>query len=127
MLTLNRIVILNIALVFTHQVDAAFWHEWDMFGLPGGIQLFNIFNLVIFVVVLACFVQVIQRSPAGFRCSFVIAALSGIVMPIHAILASMGLEQFNLPVSLFLIAATFVVSAIQIILTYRARAEFGGA
>lgn len=127
MLTLNPVVMLNLALVLTHQVDAAYWHEWDMFHLPGGIQLFNAFNLVIFVLVLYCYTQVVQRRRAGFQCSLVIALLSGIVMPIHAAFASMGFEQFNLPFSIFLIAATFIVSVLQIILTHKARDEFNAA
>lgn len=32
---LNTVVILNLALVLTHQVDGAYWHEWEMFQLPG--------------------------------------------------------------------------------------------
>src|SRR5687767_10445014 len=65
LLSLNRIVVLNLALVSTHQVDAAYWREWEMFELPGGIQLFNALNVVIFLVVLSCFVAVVQRRPSG--------------------------------------------------------------
>ena len=34
----------NIALLTTHQADAAYWHEWDVFGVPGGISFFLAFN-----------------------------------------------------------------------------------
>ena len=127
MLSLNRVIVLNLALVLTHQVDVAFWREWEMFGLPGGIQLFNALNVVIFVVVLFCFVAVIQRRPSGFRCSLIIALLCASVLPIHAAFALSGFTQFHLPFSVFLIGATFAVSAVQVALTFRSRHEFGGA
>ena len=127
MLTLNRIIVLNLALVLVHQVDAAFWREWEMFRLPGGIQLFNALNVGIFLVVLSCFVAVIERRLSGFRCSLVIALLCASVLPIHVAFALSGFTQFDLPFSIFLIAATFMVSIVQAVLTYQARGEFSGA
>lgn len=124
MLTLNRIAILDIALVFAHQGDAAYWHEWEMFGLPGGIQLFNLFNVLVFVLVLALFIPVVQRRPAGFRCSMAIAALCASVLPIHAGFALAGFEQFHLPVSITLIGATFVAAIAHGVMTWGARREF---
>jgi hypothetical protein len=127
MLSLNRITVLNLALVLAHQVDAAYWREWEMFGLPGGIQLFNALNVVIFLVVLFCFVAVIQRRSSGFCCSLFIALLCASVLPIHTAFALSGFNQFHLPFSVFLIFATFAASIVQVALTFRARHEFGGA
>jgi hypothetical protein len=36
---LNKIIVLNLTLLITHQIDAAYWHEWEMFALPGGIGI----------------------------------------------------------------------------------------
>lgn len=127
MLTLNRIAILDIALVFAHQGDAAYWHEWEMFGLPGGIQLFNLFNVLVFTLVLALFIPVVQRRPAGFRCSMAIAALCASVLPIHAGFALAGFDQFHLPVSMLLIGGSFVAAMAHAAMTWRARAEFSAA
>lgn len=126
MSSLNKIVVLNLALTLTHQVDAAYWREWEMFGLPGGIQLFNALNVLIFLAVLACFVPVIQRKTSGFACSLLIAAVCGCILPIHAAFALAGYTQFDLPFSVLLIVATFVVSIVQVVVTVRARREFGG-
>ncbi len=127
MLTLNRIAVLDIALVFAHQGDAAYWHEWEMFGLPGGIQLFNVFNVLVFTLVLALFVPVVQRRPVGWRCSMVIAALCASVLPIHAGFALAGFDQFHLPVSMLLIGGSFVAAAAHAVVTWRSRAEFSAA
>ncbi len=46
---LNKVVVLNLAFVLIHQVDGAYWREWEMFRLPGGIQLNNFINVLTFV------------------------------------------------------------------------------
>lgn len=121
---LNKTIIVNIALLITHQIDAAYWHEWDMFRLPGGIQLFNALNVLIFVFVLGCFVAVIQRRRAGFACALAIAATSALVLPIHAGFALSGHTEFHLPMSIAVIVGTFVVSVVQAFLVFRCRHEF---
>lgn len=30
--------------LIVHQIDAAYWHEWEMFAVPGGTQGFLVFN-----------------------------------------------------------------------------------
>lgn len=124
MSALNRVIVLNLALAFAHQTDAAYWREWEMFGLPGGIQLFNAVNVALFAAMLACFAQVVARRRSGFHFSLIIAALCASILPIHAGFALAGFGQFDLPVSIFLIVATFVVSIVQVVLTLRARLLF---
>jgi hypothetical protein len=121
---LNKIVIINLTLLITHQIDAAYWHEWEMFALPGGIQFFNILNIAISLLVLSCFATVIQRKRAGFTASLVIAGISALIFPIHAGFALTGYTQFHLPVSIFIIGSSFFMSIAQTIFTFKARHEF---
>lgn len=122
---LDRAATLNIALLFAHQADAAYWREWEMFGLPGGIQMFSAFNLLAFLLVLTGYVGLLRRTSAGFRNSLAIAALSACVLPIHAGFALAGFTQFDQPLSILLIVLTFAASLAQLGLTFRARREFG--
>lgn len=90
--------------LIVHQIDAAYWHEWEMFHVPGGIQGFLVFNLAAIAVVLAGYRHVLlgtQRAPfyAG-----VCAALGVGTCLIHAGFALAGLEQFHLPLSVAVIA-----------------------
>ena len=126
MRVLDRVAALNLSLVMAHQADAAYWREWEMFGLPGGIQFFTLFNLAAFVLLLWLFAAVMSRQRAGLRGSFLIAALSGVILPIHAAFAFAGFTEFHLPVSIAVIVGTFVVSIWQAILTWRVRSEFVG-
>ena len=121
---LDRVTALNLSLVMAHQADAAYWKEWEMFGLPGGIQLFTLFNLAAFFLLLWLFSAVISRQRTGLRGSFLIAGLSGVILPIHAGFAFAGFTEFHLPVSIAVLIGTFVVSIWQAILTWLARTEF---
>jgi hypothetical protein len=126
MRVLDRVAALNLSLVMAHQADAAYWKEWEMFGLPGGIQLFTLFNLAAFLLLLWLYSAVTSRQRKGLRSSLLIAGLSGVVLPIHAVFALAGFTEFHLPVSVAIIIGTFVVSIWQVILTWRARTEFTG-
>ena len=122
---LNKVVILNLALVLTHQVDGAYWHEWEMFQLPGDIQINNFINVLTFIALLYLFVPVVQRKASGMTCSMVIAAISALVLPTHVGFALAGYQQFHLPFSIFIIVSTFLLSILQVVLTNRAHLEFG--
>ena len=51
-----------------HQVDAAYWREWEMFHVPGGIQGFLIFNLAAIALVLAGYRHVLlATAQANYR------------------------------------------------------------
>ena len=121
---LNSTVVLNLACLIGHQIDAAYWHEWEMFKLPGGIQFYNLFNLILFVILIGCIIPIIQRQKIGRYASIAIALCSGIVLPIHSLFALAGFEQFNLPVSILLILATFAISVIQVVLTLKCWRDF---
>ena len=40
-----RLYVANLALLATHQADAAYWREWDVFGVPGGLPFFLLFTV----------------------------------------------------------------------------------
>lgn len=122
---LDRVILANLCVVICHQIDAAYWHEWDMFGLPGGIQLFSLLNLLIFAVLLTGFVVVLQRRPAGVVWSLLIAAGGGLIFLFHAGFALAGFTQFNLPVSIALIVISLPLAIFQVALTFRHRSLFG--
>jgi len=124
MRVLDRVVTLNLSLVMAHQADAAYWKEWEMFGLPGGIQLFILFNLAAFFLLLWLYSAVLSRKRTGLRSSFLIAGLSGVVLPIHAAFAVTGFTEFHLPVSVVVIIGTLPVSIWQAILAWRSRTQF---
>ncbi|APA66688.1 MULTISPECIES: DUF6713 family protein [unclassified Janthinobacterium] len=87
-------------LLILHQVDAAYWREWEMFHVPGGIQGFLVFNLAAIALVLAGYRHVLLGTMQARRYAAVCAALGVGTFLIHAGFALAGLEQFHLPLSI---------------------------
>ena len=86
-----------------HQVDAAYWREWEMFHVPGGIQGFLVFNLAAIAVVLVGYRHVLLASERASFFAAVCTALGVGTCLIHAGFALAGLEQFHLPLSVAII------------------------
>lgn len=87
-----------------HQIDAAYWNEWEMFHLPGGVQGFLVFNLAAIALVLAGYRHVLLATARATLYACVCAALGVGTFLIHAGFALAGLEQFHLPLSMAIIA-----------------------
>lgn len=69
-----RLYLINFSLLITHEIDAAYWHEWDMLHLPGGIQLFNVINLFLVAILIYGFQQVVLQNERGYYFSLFLAA-----------------------------------------------------
>ena len=91
-----------------HQIDAAYWQEWDMFYLPGGVQGFLIFNLAAIAVVLVGYRHVLLATPRAPFYATCCAALGVATFVIHAGFALAGREQFHLPLSMVIIVLCLV-------------------
>jgi hypothetical protein len=121
---LNKLLFLNISLLITHQIDAAYWHEWEMFKMPGGIQVYNLINLGLFAIVLNSIESFLRRTQSAFAHGLFLAMLSGLVAPIHAGFALAGYSQFHLPISIAVITALFFTSTGFAVALWRVRSRF---
>jgi hypothetical protein len=106
--------LLNAAVLLTHQIDAAFWHEWELFHIPGGSQLNLLLNLPLIVLVLFGLVALAQGRPAARFLYGLLAATGLFTAGIHSYFLLHGDTGFRLPVSLGLLAATLLLSLAQI-------------
>jgi hypothetical protein len=113
--------LVNASLLAAHEIDSAFWHEWEMFRLPGGIQLFLVLNLLLLIVVFVGFRQVVlwQRGAKAF--SYLLAGAGVFAFSIHMIFMACGDPGFRLPLSIALLFGTLIVSIVQALLVARIR------
>ena len=86
-----------------HQIDAAYWNEWEMFHVPGGVQGFLVFNLAAITLVLVGYRHVLLATPRAVLYACVCAALGVGTCLIHVGFALAGMEQFHLPLSVAII------------------------
>ena len=107
----------NSIFLINHEIDSAYWKEWKLFKLPGGISLFLILHFFILFIILFGLVQVYQESLAGLSLSLVLA-LSGIfAFGIHMYFIKKGRDEFKLPVSIFILIALLPLSLAQLGIT----------
>ncbi|WP_414430063.1 DUF6713 family protein [Alcanivorax sp. IL3] len=109
----QTLFLLNSTALLTHQIDAAYWHEWNLFHLPGGNQLNLILNLPIIALVLLAFLQVATHSPRQRLCHQFLAGLGLLTVAIHSGFFLAGHSEFLQPMSLLLLAATLILSLTQ--------------
>src|SRR5512135_3499934 len=102
--------LLNAAVLITHEIDSAYWHEWELFNIPGGIQGFLVVNLLLVIVLLYGFQALVMGRSSGIIFSWLLVAGGLLAVVIHTYFILKGSEAFSLPASLVLLLATLVLS-----------------
>ena len=121
-MTLRRIAVylylVNFALLATHEIDSAYWHEWDLFKIPGGIDLFLILNFLIIIVLLIGFEQVVEWKKHATAYSFLLAFGGIFAFCIHSYLILQGNPEFNTVISILILALLMFGSLAQIVVLF---------
>lgn len=111
---LHWLFLANATVLITHQIDAAFWHEWELFMIPGGNQMNLLLNIPIIALVLYAHSRVVANIHTGLFFYKLLAALGFVTCVIHSFFFLIGCESFGQPMSVALLLATFVLSAWQL-------------
>ena len=109
--------LVNSVFLINHEIDSAYWKEWELFRLPGGITGFLLIHFPLLLFVLYGLILVSRNSLSGliFSC---ILSLGGIfAFTIHTYFIKRGRNEFNKPLSRFILLATLVVSIAQLVVT----------
>jgi hypothetical protein len=112
----------NATVLVTHQIDAAFWHEWELFGLPGGAPGYVLTNLPMMFAILWGARALALGRLGGVVMSWALVGSGAIAIVLHGWFLLQGHDAFRAPVSLGLLAATGVISALQAVALLRADA-----
>lgn len=104
----------NAVLLINHEIDSAFWKEWQLFKLPGGITSFLIIHFPVLFLILFGLVQVYRQSMTGLIISLVLALGGIFAFCIHVYFIKRGRDEFKSPISLFILIALLPVSLVQI-------------
>jgi hypothetical protein len=115
------------SLLILHQIDAAYWKEWEMFYLPGGIQGFLFFNLLILPILLIGYKSIIVSDKYSVRYSMLCAGLGCLTFIIHAGFMFASSPEFHLPASLLIIFLCLISSLFQIKQTIKYRGQLSQA
>ena len=116
----TNLYLLNLALLITHEIDSAFWKEWNLFGLPGGIQEFLVVNFLLMLVALVGFRNMISGKRSGYYFALILAGSGIFAFGIHSYFVLQGHQEFTLLVSVVLLITIFFLSLIQGVLAVKA-------
>jgi len=107
----------NSVLLINHEIDSAYWKEWELFKLPGGITGFLLVHFPLLLFILYGLVLVSRSSLSGLIFSLILS-LSGIfAFSIHTYFLKKGRNEFDKPISKFILMATLIVSIVQLAVT----------
>ena len=109
--------LINAVLLINHEIDSAYWKEWNLFRLPGGIAGFLLLHFPLLFIILYGLAAVAWQRPSGLWFSVVLSAGGIFAFGIHTYFLKQGREEFDHPVSKFILLATLVVSICQLVVT----------
>jgi hypothetical protein len=113
MQTLFWLYLINSILLINHEIDSAYWKEWELFKLPGGISGFLIIHFPILFFILYGLVLVHKGSTAGLIFSLVLSSGGLFAFGIHSYFIKIGHRQFSTAISRLILTATLITSILQ--------------
>lgn len=120
-----NLYLFNFALLFTHEIDSAFWREWELFGVPGGIQSFLLLNFLLLLLALYGFKQLLGGAKSGHGFSLLLAGAGVFAFSVHSCFILRGHKEFTLPASSILLMFILITSLLQGIFAIKVLLEFG--
>ena len=111
---LCRLYLANAAFLIAHEIDSAYWHEWNLFGLGGGAGAFVLLHVPLAAAVLWGYGALRADARSGLWMSILLAAAGLSAGAIHAAFLLSGRAEFRTPVSIAVITATTLLSLVQL-------------
>jgi len=107
----------NAVLLINHEIDSAYWKEWELFKLPGGIAGFLLLHFPLLFFILYGLILVSRHSSGGLIFSLALCFGGLFAFSIHTYFIRKGRIEFNQPVSKYILAAILAVSVVQLAVT----------
>ncbi len=112
------VYILNSTLLIVHEIDSAYWKEWELFRLPGKIAGFLAIHVPLVGIIMYGLIEVFLGSSVGYYI-YLIVALGGLfAFSIHTYFIKAGNIQFKTKASQILLYAILAVSIVQLFLAF---------
>jgi hypothetical protein len=109
--------LLNSVLSIIHEIDSAFWREWELFKLTGGVTGFLLIHFPLLFFVLYGFAMVSRNDPSGLIFSLILCAGGILAFAIHTYFLKRGRTEFDSFISKFILTAFLIVSMVQLAIT----------
>ena len=107
----------NSVLLINHEIDSAYWKEWELFKLPGGPTGFLLLHFPLLLLILLGLILVYRYSSWGLIFSFVLCFGGLFAFAVHTYFLKKGRQEFNRPISKFILVAILIASLVQLAAT----------
>jgi hypothetical protein len=109
--------LVNTVLLINHEIDSAYWKEWELFNIPCGLTGFLLLHFPLLLLILWGLILVSKHTFGGLIFSFMLCFGGIFAFAVHTYFLKKGREEFNTPISKFILAAILVVSVAQLVTT----------
>ncbi|MFC2088611.1 DUF6713 family protein [Calditrichota bacterium] len=107
----------NAIFLINHEIDSAYWNEWKLFKIRGGITTFLLLHFPLLFFVLYGIISINNQTCTGLW-FLIILSISGIfAFTIHMFFIKKGYKEFRNAISLFILYSIFFISLFQFIIT----------
>ncbi len=107
----------NAVLVIDHEIDSAYWKEWELFSLPGRISGFLLLHIPLLFVILSGLILIVKQSRWGLVFSLLLCGGGLFAFAAHSYFLRKGRQQFNSWISKSILVAILIVSVCQAVVT----------
>ncbi len=111
------IYMINAVFLINHEIDSAYWKEWGLFNIKGGISTFLLLHFPLLFLVLFGSVLLFQDRYIGYFFSLGLSFSGIFAFSIHKYLIRKGNPEFNTPMSRFILWSTLLLSGVQVGMT----------
>ncbi len=107
----------NSILLINHEIDSAYWQEWELFRLPGGITGFLLVHFPLLFLILYGLVLVSRQTTVGLILSLILGFGGLFAFAIHTFFLRQGRAEFQAAISRCILVAALFVSFVQLAVT----------
>ena len=109
--------LINAVFLINHEIDSAYWHEWNLFKIKSGITTFQILHFPLIFFMLYGLIQVNNQTYTGIIFSLILSIIGIFAFTIHMIFLKQGHKEFRAPISIFILICILLISLSQLIFT----------
>ena len=111
------IYLISLTLLILHEMDSVYWKEWDLFGLPGGVEGFLLVHIPLILIALYGLIWIYQQTLAGLIVSLIISLAGMGGFGLHTYFIRTGHPEFKTPLSRMILIGMLFVSLAQMSVT----------
>ncbi len=111
------IYFVNAIFLIIHEIESAYWKEWELFKLGGGLTGFLCIHIPMLGLILYGLIEVFNPSLTGMILSIILCVGGFFAFFIHLYFIRKGKPEFTLPISKIILGIILVLSIVQIVLT----------